>query len=624
MTSHSRRDRWTLLALSIALAGFVFLTQERGFFRSFDMALSDRLLESRPASDAIVIVAIDDASIQAFGVWPWPRSLHALMIETLTDAGAEAIGYDVTFSETSTETEDQALEDALLKSGVVILASEEGLVPLPRFADAAMDVGSAEVLTDPDGVVRRVFVPGSLALALSGQREADGELRIPYVGPPGSFQTFLFADVLAEKIPASEFEDRIVLVGATAEDLHDAVLTPTGRGKLMSGVEVHANILQSVQEGLALRMLTNLETVTLYALIALFFGLLASRMRLRYLAISTVGLFILYLLSALAAASQLILLPILYPLSLIVLLGVADVAYRYWREKMRRAWIQDAFGRYLSPKVIDKLTAGETPLKLGGTKEELTILFSDIRGFTAISEHLAPEQLVSLLNEYLTAMTDVVLASDGVLDKYIGDAIMAFWGAPLPQADHAVRAATTAVRMKERLLELQKKWKAEGRPQVNIGVGMNTGSVIVGNMGSERRFDYTVIGDDVNLASRLEGLTKFYGVTILISEETKRHLEGKFVTRPIDRVAVKGRKEPVNVFELLPASDKGPSELANRYEDALNAYFAHRFDEAAAVFASLAKDFQDKPSAVLLERCKMLASSPPPPNWDGTYIAKEK
>ncbi|MHB8773282.1 MAG: adenylate/guanylate cyclase domain-containing protein [Syntrophales bacterium] len=255
------------------------------------------------------------------------------------------------------------------------------------------------------------------------------------------------------------------------------------------------------------------------------------------------------------------------------------------------------------------------------------MLFSDIRGFTSISERLTPEELVRLLNEYLTVMTDVVFRYDGLLDKYIGDAIMAVFGAPLDQSDHALRACRTALDMMAELRRLRTKWAAEGRPDVNIGVGINSGDMVVGNMGSQMRFDYTVMGDHVNLASRLEGTNKEYGTNIIISEFTYEMVKEELFCRELDAVRVKGKKLPVRIFELLGERKDAArwSEFAVRFENGRAEYRAGRWDKAIAAFeAVLSLRPEDSPSRLYLERCRQLKTNPPPGEWDGVFTMTKK
>lgn len=649
-----------LLAAAIMVALGVFISESVGYGESLNARLQDRLMEPHPAMDDIVIVAIDDVSIQQFGVWPWPRTLHADMIDRLSDYGAKVIGYDVTFAESSTEEADARLAEAIANSGRVVLAAEakfseekpvdvsdldrmgsavwisDYLHPKQQFADVAADYGVTTLLTDPDGIVRRAAIDFStedptFAADVASDFQARTHFlsvsfqRIGFAGPPGAFKKISFANVLLGDVGREAFEGKIVLVGATASDLHDEHLTPFGGGVMMSGVEVQANIIQSILENRFYRTFGPLETALAYLVLAVLFVLFASFLRLRYVVIITAGLSIAYLLLALGLSSAGILAPMLGPATVLVLITAIDVVYRYWTEKQQKRWVQDAFGRYLAPQVIDKLIKGETELKLGGIKKELTIMFSDIRGFTSLSEKLTPEALVAQLNEYLTVMTGEVLKSEGTLDKFIGDAVMAFWGAPIEQKDGASRAAGTALSMKKRLSELCEKWRREGKPEFAIGVGMNTGHVIVGNMGAEQRFDYTVIGDDVNLASRLEGQTKTYGVMILATESTKNKLGDGFVTRRIDLIAVKGKKKPVWIFEVMDfAGNRKAEELSAEFGKAVELYQGRNWEGAQKIFGGLAVRLDDKPSKLYVERCEAMKKNPPPADWDGAFVATSK
>jgi adenylate cyclase len=266
-------------------------------------------------------------------------------------------------------------------------------------------------------------------------------------------------------------------------------------------------------------------------------------------------------------------------------------------------------------------------LKLGGDKKDLTVLFSDIRGFTTISEKLTPEDLVHLLNEYLTAMTNLVFKYDGLLDKYMGDAIMAVYGAPLDQPDHAVRACRTALDMMEELKKLQKKWADEGRPAFDIGIGINSGDMVVGNMGSDMRFDYTVMGDMVNLGSRLEGINKEYGTNIVISEYTYAAIKDVLFCRELDSVRVKGKKLPVKIYELL--CEKKDAEkwekAAGLFEEGLSKYKQGLWDEAIAAFRRLLEVRpDDAPAKLYIDRCEELKKNPPEGSWDGVFTMTRK
>jgi adenylate cyclase len=265
-------------------------------------------------------------------------------------------------------------------------------------------------------------------------------------------------------------------------------------------------------------------------------------------------------------------------------------------------------------------------LKLGGDKKELTILFSDIRGFTSLSEKMKPEELVHLLNEYLSDMTKIIMEQRGLVDKFIGDAIMAFWGAPLKEKKHADLACESALGMKAKLEELNKKWSKEGLPYLKIGIGIHTGKAVVGNIGSEERFDYTAIGDDVNLSSRLEGVTKQYDVYILISEFTLNELSKEFIVRELDHVTVKGKNHPIKIYEVLGKEGKISKELLEikeHFEEGLELYKKQKWDDAIKAFHK-SLNLGDKTSKIFIERCEEFKKNPPVKDWDGVWNLKEK
>ncbi len=630
------RIRYLAAAAALAYVTCVIGLQAMGYWRSFDARLQDKLIEKKNPPSDIVIVAIDDASIASLGRWPWPRKLHADMIETLTEAGASVIGYDVTFSEASTESDDAALEAALQRAPNAVLPDErvsERLVkPLPRFSTAVRGrVGQTTLLPDADGVVRSVNFSDSFAgLVIARSLSSVETKRVAFYGEPGTFKTYSFIDVREGRVAPEALAGKIILIGATAPDLHDAALTPFDNGRMMSGIEIQANFIAVLRAGdqRILRTLPPATEFALYAFLALLVTFTIGSLRFRYGAPLAFGFFFAYVLVALwLSGAKGVLLPVWYAFLVIIGTAVIELGARYVSERGERRRIRDAFGRYLAPQVIRRIETGEVPLALGGARHEATILFSDIRGFTTLSERLTPEALVSLLNEYLTAMTSVILEQEGVVDKYIGDAIMAFWNAPMLQADHAIRAARTALGMRDRLETLRTAWAERNLPDVRVGIGLNAGEVVIGNMGSEQRFDYTAIGDEVNLASRLESLTKFYGVTILVSESVRRQLGEAFFCRRLDLVTVKGKEKPVAVYELMDETanvDARGRELQRLFEAALDLYRARRWSDAEASFKDLAERFDDPPSRLYIERCRAYRSEPPDAEWDGRYVAKEK
>jgi len=290
--------------------------------------------------------------------------------------------------------------------------------------------------------------------------------------------------------------------------------------------------------------------------------------------------------------------------------------------------IKSMFSTYVNPSVVDELLADPGKLALGGRRVELTVLFSDIEGFTTLAENMSPETLVGLLNEYLSAMSQIIFRTSGTLDKYEGDAIMAFWGAPVPQEDHALRACVTALDMQEAVRRINDTWPAQGKPRIAIRIGLNTGEMIVGNMGATGKFDYTVIGDNVNLASRLEGANKFYGTGIMVSQHTYDQVRASILGRELDRIAVKGRSQAVTTYELLArreAGTEGLERFVEQYHEGLTHYYARSWGLAEEFFrAALELRPGDRPTLIHLERIAEFQRQEPPPTWDGVIELASK
>ncbi|MDP7238973.1 MAG: adenylate/guanylate cyclase domain-containing protein, partial [Candidatus Latescibacteria bacterium] len=295
-------------------------------------------------------------------------------------------------------------------------------------------------------------------------------------------------------------------------------------------------------------------------------------------------------------------------------------------------YIQDSFKMYLSPQVVDQIAGDPGKLQLGGTRRELTILFTDVAGFSTISENLSAEKLVDLLNNYLGDMTDIIMANKGTVDKYEGDLIMAFWGAPIEDPDHAMDACFTALLMNDRLINMRAEFKAQGKPpfiaNMDARIGLNTGDVVVGNMGSSQRFDYTVMGDHVNLASRLEGANKPYGTHIMISEFTYAKVKDHIEVRELDTIRVVGRDEPVTIYEVLAKTgevDEKMGEIASLYQSAMEVYKDRGWNEAQEKFLKiLTIDPNDGPSKTYVGRCEKYSVEPPLAEWDFVETMTEK
>jgi adenylate cyclase len=310
-----------------------------------------------------------------------------------------------------------------------------------------------------------------------------------------------------------------------------------------------------------------------------------------------------------------------YPLGAILLCTIGGTLFRSLREEGEKRKIRHAFRHYLNPEVTDLVARDPGRLRLGGERREITVFFSDIRNFTSISERLQPDVLGELLNEYLGAMTTIIFRHEGLLDKYMGDAVMAFWGAPVPAQDHARRCCRAALEMVRALAALHERWRRLGLPLLEIGIGINSGEAVVGNFGSAQRFSYTAVGDDVNLASRLEGLNKHYGTTILVSERTRAMIGDAFLCREIDRVRVTGRAQAITIHELLARRaddhDGAVARRATGFAAALDAYRRQAWDEATARLETLGSEWpRDRAIPPFLARCRRLRAAPPGEGWD--------
>lgn len=443
-----------------------------------------------------------------------------------------------------------------------------------------------------------------------------------------TFPYFSITDILEGEFPPGTFKDKIILVGATAVGLYDMRSTPFSA--VYPGVEVHATVIDNILNGTFLfkPRWTKIYDALAIVLLSLFVGLVIPRVGAIQGVLFASGLFVLHIVATQWLFSHASLwVNMVYPLLALVLVYTSLTIYRYLTEERERKKIRGAFSHYVSTSVVNEVLKHPDKLKLGGEKKDLTVLFSDIRSFTTISEVMAPEELVRLLNEYLTIMTDIILKYDGTLDKYMGDAIMAIYGAPLDMTDHPTRACYSALEMMEGLKKLNEKWIKEGKVPLDIGIGINTGMMIVGNMGSEQRFDYTVMGDAVNLGNRLEGANKDYRTNILLSEFTYERVKEEFTCMELDSVRVKGKIRPVRIYQLmgtktLPA-DK--TEAIKYFQQGLEEYKDRNWERAIEAFQTVtAMDKSIQAAQVYIQRSLDLKANPPPLNWDGVYVMGSK
>jgi adenylate cyclase len=702
-----------------------------------------RLRGPVPVTSPVTVVAIDAASLDEFGRWPWRRSLLADLVDRLVEAGVVAIGLDLVFSENETPPAasalalarrvlaEQAPESAHVTEAIASLdrslartdtdarlagalsasrraalgyffrtdtaeADAPGTLAgrLPEIRRSQVSVarvpagGGAPILTctgletnvpaiqqagrragflssvvDPDGVIRRAALVArcgdsyyvSLALAVyelvreqramvlgdaHGLREIrvgdrgipideGGKIGINFRGPAATFARVSAGDVLAGRLAPGQLEGAIALVGPTEVGLGDTQTTPFPG--IFPGVEIHANVLDNLLAGDGMRRDDRLVAAELglIILIGLLLILVIPRTKGILMSFAFAGLLgvSLVLVAVFAFVEYGLWLNLIYPLTTVAAVYLAVEVPRSLAVEARGRRIRNMFASYVPPSVVKQLAEGNADPRLGGETRTLTILFSDVRNFTELSERLGAEDTIRLMNVYLAGMTRIIFETGGTLDKYIGDAVMAFWGAPLTLEDHAERAGRAAVQMQAAVSEFPALHPGlPGSEGLRVGIGVHTAKVVVGNLGSDLRFDYTLVGDGVNLCSRLEGLTKAYGVGVLASEEMVRRLPDSFLTRAIDEVRVKGREGAGVIYEVLGERAPRPDEIPwlEMYGSGLALYRAGRWREArAALDQVVAARGEDPPSRVLLARMADLGGSAPD-GWSGVWSFEAK
>lgn len=550
-------------------------------------------------------------------------------------------------------------------------------LPIPKFRRSANSLGNTHIAGDKDGVIRsiRLFeqTPGgnpvpSLAMSAYLMLQSDttslewgeeslrvGDARIPIQEDgeylinwyekggvrEGTFPYYSFTDVVQSAVarlrgsatpvlPDTAFTGKIVFVGASASGLADIKSTPLSSLEDFPGMEIMATVLNNLldrtfieQPGFYLSHGVTLLLILLIVGLTSYFrplkGTLYSLGVLLVLILVEVVLFTLY--------------RYWLPLGLYFFTGfiafTTSLGYKYFTEEREKIKLKSAFNHYVQPELVDEIITKRDSLSLGGEKKEITVLFADLADFTPLSEEIEPEELVSILNEYLGEMTETIFSHNGTVDKFIGDAIMAFWGAPLEVEDHAIHTCRAALHMNEKLDELNRSWVGTDRPQLKARFGINTGEMIVGNMGSENRFNYTVIGDSVNLAARLEPLNSLFGTTILISEYTFRALKDEFVCRQVGRFVVKGKTEPVTVFEMLAdrtaGGTAGMENMLLLHREGMRLYFDREWEKAVSKFEQILQtDSDDGLAKTYIDYCKRHIKNPPGKEWTGTFRMMHK
>lgn len=624
------------VAAALLAAGLGMLS----FFQNIELDTYDRRVAAtaRPTAPAgnLVLVWIDNDSLRRMeplvGRWPWPRLVHATVIDYLSAAGAKVIAYDVLFPERDIrkfmvgdlewtgDESDAALVESTRKAGNVVHAAEASSVelidpsraiaenlqapalnvavpspgcvqvrpllrpPFAALAQASRGIGHTLFTLDPDGPVRRIApvvqvgertIP-SLALAttmvagaaVNAAAYVDGgqcASLVAWRGPARNagghptFSSYSFYDVFYSQqqiiegqkpgVDPALFKDRIVVVGGSGEGLTEAFTTPFPEGEI-NGPEVHANVIDALLSNRAIARAPGWVTVALTVAAAIVVGIAGRYLSAWLTGAAAVALGALLVWQSLAFFARGLWLPLTVPGLAIVFAFVGDLAWKYVVEGREKRQVKKLFSRYVSKDVYDRLVADPSLAALGGARRTMTVLFSDVRGFTAMSEQATPEEVVGQLNEYFSRMVQVVFAHRGTVDKFVGDMVMALFGAPLEDDEHAEHAVQTALAMARALGELNAGWQAQGRPTLDIGIGINTGDMVAGNIGSDTIMSYTVIGDAVNLGARLESLNKDYGTRIIISDATRARLKGRYDMHPLGDVIVKGKSKPVAIFEV--------------------------------------------------------------------------
>lgn len=592
------------LIISIIVCLFFYLNT---FFIPEAYTTDQITKENRDISKDIVLLTIDNESLQKIGKWPWPRSIIAETSEKLLKEGqAKAVFVDVLYTEASQDhVQDEALARIAKTYNNFYLSSFFNFSKKQEITESLAyqsyhppiipvddkQVGHINIFPDRDKVVRNIslgipseegeIVPAiSVRLANLQLNETnqiswnnDGEFfrgsqKIPtgerneisfsYSTTPqddaqqvvgNKFDTFSIHQVINGDLPPAYFENTIVLIGPYSVGLQDQYYTPMSKTTQMFGIEIHANIIQSFIDGTTYNKLPKSFGYLLIILITFVSFYLFDRIRAKLGLFLLLALFAIYILIVnIVFTMNQILLPFFYVLLALVIVYVTSVVSQYIIERREKAHVTSLFGRYVSKGVVDEILSTKEDVKLGGVRKDVTLVFVDIRGFTPLSEQMEPEEVIEILNEYLDLCTKAVFKFDGTLDKFIGYGVMAIFGAPIEQPDHAKRAIHAALTMKSQADELAARLQEKYNKVVQFGVGINSGPAVIGNIGSKDRLDYTAIGDTVNLAARLESQAK--PGQILISSATSQLVADSFKLKPLDAIKVKGKANPVDIFEV--------------------------------------------------------------------------
>jgi len=633
----------------------VYKTQLEPLY-SFSLRFNDLNFkyQDKKASSDVVFIKVDEQSVNRFGRWPWDRAVLAKGISELDDSSVLIL--DMVFSEPtendallaeSIEEQDNSLCGFFLRhqSTAPISAEQVEVLSDSSLERLASQLGEEKVFIEGNEAeinVEPILSSCSLFATFSTLRDSDqlfrqyplafsfkGEL-YPSIGiqalrmkynkdlsrdepehfslanhelktsssgfslinyyPYSSYTSYSFYDLYEGRIDKKALENKIIILGITEVGVGDMRATPIG---MIPGPLIHATFISNVLND---ELLYQSKTLDM-ALIVIFLMLPLIWMFIPAVSIRMIvytGIYIvLFILGKIGFVYYNLYIDVFYPLIALVSSGITSEVLLYQAQEKESKFIEGAFSSYLSPVLLQKLMKEPERLALGGEKKMLTVFFSDIRSFTTISETMDPQKLTQYLNRYFTPMSNIVMKHEGMIDKYIGDAVMAFYNAPIDVKDHAHLGCKSSLEMMDVLEELNLEFEEEGLPHIDIGIGLNTAEVVVGNMGSDTRFNYTVIGDGVNLASRVEGINKTYGTNIIITEFTYAYVKDDFLTRPIEKVKVKGKEESVLLYELLKDTEEN-REKVKLYNIARNLYYEHNYKEALNAFMRLDTDSVSK------------------------------
>ena len=670
------KNIWEIVLGILVFVVFFFALQNTFFVTLVDKINFTLFSWSAHSShEDIVIVALDDETINHPGFKRFQdisRADYAKVIKNIFADDPKGIGIDVFFYNASQDdSEDEALANVLREHENIFLANEfdmneqellfvseslgvpisrQGYINLltssfdeqvvvnqvPLIFDATTDISSAKfepltfrlwrLLHDRGSHTAKYDEETEIYTLISGDKMLDIPTKnqfvnINFFGKPGDYQRYSFYDVWTGTVPLGAFDDRIVLIGATAKDIHDEFVTPVSATTYMPGVEIHANLLQTLLDQ---KFLTYQDKdlqkniLALSLVIALIIFLFASFWWASFLTILLIFLF--YFGAVFLFREHSLIVDFTTPIFALLLFGGGNYIIRYLEGEKKNKEVRNTFSKYVSKDVVDTILKNPEKVDMEGEQKEVSVFFSDLEGFTSLAETLPSSETMKILNNYLDKMSSIILEEKGTIDKYIGDSIMAYWGAPIECEKHANLACRVALQQQQALPEINKILKERGFTSLVVRIGIHSGKVTAGNIGTLNRLEYTVIGDNVNLASRLEAINKVYKTRIIISEDTKNFIsDDEFLIRKIDRIRVQGRTQPVSIFELMTFRElqtKEQEEKKKIYEEGLDYYFQQQWKDAGKMFSSMP---DDAIAITMKERIKDLKKRNLDTDWDGTF-----